>query len=70
MEGQTKQTPVDIREIELDMSLPKKERVKSYIEQAGTPYCVRVGNVVVEMVYNDQGGTMQSCMESSLEWMG
>jgi hypothetical protein len=31
---------------------------------------VRVGNVVVEMVYNDQGGTMQSCMESSLEWMG
>ena len=50
---------VDINDISVDKDLPKPERIKEYIRQIKNPYCFRIGNVAVKVVYNDEGPTFQ-----------
>ena len=50
---------VDINEIEIDDSLPPKERAAEFLRQIKNPYCFRVGTVVVKNVYSDDGVSLQ-----------
>ena len=50
---------VDINSVTIDESLPVPERVASFLEQIKNPYCFRIGNVAVKVVYNDEGPTFQ-----------
>lgn len=43
----------DIRDVVIDTSLPCRERIQSYIEQIGNPYCYMDGEVVVALGYAD-----------------
>ena len=43
-------TLVDIKEIEIDRTLPKGERIQEFIRQIRNPYCFRVGKVAVAWV--------------------
>ena len=54
---------VDINEIEIDDSLPPKERVAEFLRQIKNPYCFRVGKVVVKNVYSDDGVSLQERFE-------
>ena len=54
---------VDINEIEIDDSLPPKERAAEFLRQIKNPYCFRVGNVVVKNVYSDDGVSLQERFE-------
>lgn len=52
----------DIEDVTVDTSLPKAERLKSYIEQIGNPYCYRHGKYVVKVSYSNSGKTMEDCL--------
>ena len=52
----------DIEDVTVDTSLPKSERLKSYIEQIGNPYCYRHGKYVVKVSYSNSGKTMEDCL--------
>ena len=54
---------VDIDEIEIDDSLPPKERAAEFLRQIKNPYCVRVGMVVVKNVYSDDGVSLKERFE-------
>ena len=54
---------VDINEIEIDDSLPLKERAAEFLRQIKNPYCFRVGTVVVKNVYSDDGVSLQERFE-------
>ena len=54
---------VDINEIEIDDSLPPKERVAEFLRQIKNPYCFRVGTVVVKNVYSGDGVSLQERFE-------
>ena len=54
---------VDINEIEIDDSLPPKERAAEFLRQIKNPYCFRVGTVVVKNVDSDDGVSLQERFE-------
>ena len=56
------QLPPEVREIGIDISLPKEKRIKEYIGQTGNPYLVRIGNVIVEMKYLTCGRSLQNAL--------
>lgn len=43
---------VDIRNVHIDSSRPKEERIKSFIQQIKDPYNFKVGNVVVHISFS------------------
>ena len=48
---------VDIRDVKVNTSLPKRERAIDYIRQIGNPYCYRHGKYVVKV-----GSLKQRCL--------
>lgn len=54
---------VDINEVQIDDSLPPKERAAEFLRQIKNPYCFRVGKVVVKNVYSDDGVSLQERFE-------
>ena len=60
---------VDIRDIEIDKSLPLEERVRSYVEQIKDPYCFKVGDVVVRVSYADKDKSLTDSFTSMIASM-
>lgn len=54
----------DIRDIVIDTSLPCEERVRSYINQVGNPYCYVDSGVVVTLGYADTQITLHDRLKS------
>ncbi len=42
----------DIKDINIDMSLPLEERKKEFVKQIGNPYHFKCGKVKVNVAYN------------------
>lgn len=57
---------VDLNSVVIDESKPVEERILSFIEQVRNPYCFRVGDVAVKVVYKEQGPTFQQNFEDML----
>lgn len=49
---------VDIRDVEIDKSLPIEERMKSYVEQIKNPYMFKVGDTIVRVSYANTQETL------------
>ena len=49
--------------VKIDTSLPCEQRIKSYVEQIGNPYCYLDGDVVVSLGFSDSG----SCLKDQLK---
>ena len=49
---------VDIRDVEIDETLPIEERMKSYVEQIKNPYMIRVGDTIVRVSYANTQETL------------
>jgi len=47
----------DIREVEIDTSLPLDKRMRSYLQQIKNPYLYRCGDVVVRVSFADTNVT-------------
>ncbi|MCD8013291.1 MAG: hypothetical protein LUG99_08965 [Lachnospiraceae bacterium] len=46
-----KDTLTDIRDVNVDNSLPQKERILDFIRQVGNPYCYKVGDIAVKVSF-------------------
>ena len=57
------ETLVDVTTIIIDENLSKEERVKEYLRQVKNPYCFKVGDVVVECSYSNDGVTLKERFE-------
>ena len=57
---------VDIRDVKIDRTLPKEERIRSFVEQIKNPYCFKVGEVAVKMTFADTEATLEDRMEHYL----
>lgn len=54
----------DIRDVNVDTGLPKKERMLDFIRQIGNPYCYRHGDYVVKVSFADTDATLEERMMS------
>ena len=54
----------DIRDVEINTALPKKERILDFIRQIGNPYCYRHGKYVVKVSFIDTDVTLEDRMIS------
>ncbi len=57
--GVDRDTLKDIRDVEVDPQLPKKERLLSFIRQIGNPYCYRHGDYVVKVSFSNTDITLE-----------
>lgn len=57
---------VDIREVEVDRSLPLEERKRAYLEAVGNPYAVRVGDMKVRVRFAEDGASFEEVFENML----
>lgn len=57
---------VDLNSVVIDESKPVEERILSFIQQIRNPYCFRVGDVAVKVVYKENGPTFQQNLEDML----
>ena len=48
----------DIQDVKIDTSLPRDERMKSYLRQIRNPYLYRCGDVIVRVSFADNGATL------------
>ena len=54
----------DIRDVEINASLPKGERILDFIRQIRNPYCYRHGDYVVKISFTDTDVTLEERMLS------
>ena len=57
---------VDIREISVDKTLPKEERITAFIHQIKNPYRFRCGEFVVNACFAGNGITLEECLQGIL----
>lgn len=55
---------VDIRTVHIDPSRPVLERVLSFIAQIKNPYLFKVGTTPVKVDFNEDGPSLQKCLET------
>lgn len=64
-----KESLVDLRDIQIDESLPIPERVADFVEKIRNPYCFRIDGVVVKVSYKKDGPSFQQNFEDMLASM-
>ena len=57
---------VDIKNVQINTSLPREERILNFIEQIKNPYCFKVGKVAVKVSFSDTDATIEDCLEHYL----
>ena len=57
-QGALPRPPVDIRDVRIDGTLSREERVRSFVEQVGDPYRFKVGDVTVRVSYSGENATL------------
>lgn len=56
----------DISKLRIDKEQPAEKRRQQYIDKAGNPYLVRVGNVKVKVRFANNGISMEDAFENLL----
>jgi len=57
---------VDIRDVSVNTSLPKNERILDYLDQIKNPYCFKCGKTVVKVSFADTQTTIEDRLEKYL----
>jgi len=57
---------VDIRDVDVDKTLPKQERVAEFVRQIKDPYHFRCGKFVVTARFTADGPTLEDCLQRML----
>ncbi|MEG2520130.1 MAG: hypothetical protein RSA86_02170 [Christensenellaceae bacterium] len=60
-------TLVDIRDLDIDTSQPKEERLKAFVQQIKNPYCFKVGKVTVGVSFANNGISFEQRMENYIQ---
>jgi len=56
----------DIQDVIIDTTLPKEERIQSYLKQIKNPYCYRCGDMVVRVSFANTDATLEDRMKQYL----
>lgn len=70
MTQERKEQLVDLRTVHIDTSLPREERMRSFVRQVKDPYHFRVGDVEVRVSYTDSSATLEDRFAQMLSLMG
>lgn len=57
---------VNIEGLEIDTSLPKAERINQFVRDVRNPYRFKVDNIVVNVAFTENGGTLQEKLQQYL----
>lgn len=49
----------DIRDVHINPTLPKQQRMLDFFEQIGNPYCYRHGKYIVKVSFSDTDVTLE-----------
>lgn len=61
-----KEDLVDLNSIDIDDSIPVSDRIENFVRQIKNPYCFKVGDIAVKVVYKENGPTFQQNFEEML----
>ena len=56
----------DIRDVSVDQTLPKEERIAEFLRQIKNPYCYRCGKFTVRAQYTENGVSLEDCLKQIL----
>ncbi len=56
----------DIRDVSVDQSLSKEERIAEFVRQIKNPYCFRCGKFTVRAQFADNGVSLEDCLKQIL----
>lgn len=70
MMRERKERLVDLRDVHIDPSLPKAERICFFVQQVKDPYHYRAGDVEVRVSYTDTSTTLEDRFAQMLSLMG
>ena len=59
---------VDLKDIQIDPSLPKEERIASFIRQVKNPYCYKCGKIVGKVGF-EEGTTLEEQLKTIFSTM-
>lgn len=59
-----KESLVDIRDVKIDRSMGREERISDYMEQVKNPYCVQCNGIIVKMSFTQSGETLENKLTS------
>ena len=54
-----KESLVDIKDVKVDTSLSRTERLREFVKQVGNPYCFLCEGVIVKMCFADTEETLE-----------
>ena len=57
---------VDIRDVSVDQSLSKEERIAEFLRQIKNPYCFKCGKFTVRAQFADNGVSLEDCLKQIL----
>ena len=57
---------VDIRDVSVDQSLPKEERIAEFLRQIKNPYCFKCGKFTVRAQFANNGVSLEDCLKQIL----
>lgn len=60
---------IDLNSVIIDTERSVNERIEDFIQQIKNPYCFKVGDVAVKVVYKENGPTFQESFEEMLMTM-
>ncbi len=60
-------TLMDIRDVQVDRTLPRGQRFVDFLRQIGNPYCYRCGKAVVKISFADTDATLEDRLEHYLK---
>ena len=58
--------PKSVQNVHIDRTLPKEERIKSFIRQIKNPYVYKCGDIIVKGTFSDTDETLEDRMEHYL----
>lgn len=53
---------VEIEKVEIDISLPKEEKIEEFVKEIRNPYRFKVGDIIVNVAFDENGLTLQDKM--------
>lgn len=54
-----KESLVDIRDVKIDVSKSREDRISDYIRQVKNPYCFQCNGIIVKMNFCQSEGTLE-----------
>lgn len=60
----SKESLVDIRDVKIDASKDRNERISDYIRQVKNPYCFQCNGIIVKMNFSQSEGTLEEKLAS------